>query len=270
VFVIFAMELSSAVQSAVWKRAVGSLVNFSIKQRAGTFVLDPLSVIVVLAMNASKPVGTKLYIGNGFLELHDSSPLQGTVRAWVGENKMNIKLINHPIIFACKHFLQSKHQYLENSDNYTYDDIRFLFEQAKIGLTNLKHTYRKDRELHACVNTYINIITAATEMKSESTEILNMLIMLKLSDIASLPSSNVPNNNPDVTVGGAAHVKSNLYDELHRSWDINKIRTVIGMLKELSTATPFSKKHIFVAIDAFMMCIHEKTKNTSETVFEVH
>lgn len=256
------MELSSAVQSAMWKRAVGSLVNFSIKHRSGTFVLDPLSVIIVLAMNAFKPVGTKLYIGNGFLELHDSSPLQGTVRAWVGENKMNIKLINHPIIFACKHFLQSKT--CDTNDCYTYDDIRFLFEQAKIGLTNLKHTYRKDRDLHACVNTYINIITAATEMKSESVEILNMLITLKLSDIASLPSSNL-----DVTIGGAANVKSNLYDELHRSWDKNKIGIVIGMLKELNVATPFSKKHIFVAIDAFMMCIHEKTKLTSETVFEV-
>jgi hypothetical protein len=109
-------------------------------------------------------------------------------------------------------------------------------------------------------------------MKSESTEILNMLITLKLSDIASLPDNNISNNKLDATNGGggAANVKSNLYNELHRSWDTNKIRTVIGMLKELNTATPFSKKHIFVAIDAFLMCIHEKTKLTSETVFEVN
>jgi len=211
-------------------------------------------------MNASKPIGTKLYLGNGILELHDAGILQGTVRTWAGENKHSIKLLNHPIIFACKHFFQNK-----GKDNKVPDDVIYLFTKAKEGLENLKHTYREDRDLHGCVNIYINIISSAIEMKKEAIEIYDMLIRLKLSDIVSMPSTA----NGGTSENGAATVKNNLYDELHRSWDSNKLKTIVGMLRELDTASPFGKKHIFVAIESFMMCIHEKTKQTAETVFEI-
>jgi len=277
------MALGSALQSAVWKRAFGSVASFSIKQRPGTFILDPLSVMVVLATNAYKPIGTKLYLGNGILELHDSGLLQGTVRAWVGENKMNIKLLNHPIIFACKHYFQVK------SIKDVPEDIVFLFTQAKKGLDNLKHTYREDRDLNICINTYINIIAATMEMRTEAADVLDMLITLKLSDIVSLPNPRMPARDSESDLQsqteqtqheperersaerfGAAQVKGNLYDELHRSWDKNRIDTVIGLIKELEYASPFGRKHVYVAIDSFMMCIHERTKQVSETVFDVN
>ena len=271
------VELSSAIQSTLWKKAMGSMI--SIKQRPGTFVLDPVSVITTLAMNAFKPIGTKLYLGNGILELHDAGLFQGTVRAWACESKDSIKLLNHPIIFACKHFFQNK-----SKDHKVSPDIIFLFKKAKEGLENLKHTYREDRDLHGCLNTYMNIIASSIEMKKEAHDVLDMLILLKVSDIVSMPShssSALPgsssgsssasstsngNNNHE---NGAATVKNNLYDELHRSWDSNKLTTVINMIRELETASHFGKKHIYVAIESFMMCIHEKTKQTAEIVFEI-
>jgi len=252
------MQLGSALQSIVLGRAVSSIMNITIKQRTGTLVLDPLSVIVILATNSAKPIGTKLYFGNGILELHDAGVLQGTIRTWVGENKMAIKFLNHPIIYACKHFFQFKRT------AEVPRDIIFLFQKAKQGLENLKHTYRDDRDVHAFVNTYINIITASIEMKSETSDVLNMLITLKLSDIAYLPSEADSN----VSIG-PANIKNNLYEELHRSWDANKISTIVCLLREVENATPYGQRNLFVAIDAFMMCIHEKTKERVEIVFEV-
>jgi hypothetical protein len=117
--------------------------------------------------------------------------------------------------------------------------------------------------------------------RSNGTNVLDMLIKLKLSDVVYLPQpsstltpSNTSTSTSNTTIplssnDGPAALKSNLFVELHKAWDANKINTVIGLLKELEHATPFAKKHLFVAIDSFVMCIHEKTKLTTETVFDI-
>lgn len=340
------MDIGATVQSAVWKKAVSSIFKISIKQRPGTLVLDPLSVILVLAINAFKPIGTKLYFGNGILELHDAGFLQSTVRAWCGESKANIRLLNNPIIYACKQFFQHQHR---------TQDIQFLFTNAVHGLENLRHTYREDRDIIAYLNSYINIIVTTMDTTSgTSAEVLDLLLKLKLTDVAianidhdhdhdvtnpitipslshhtyttptqpvsvspssvsSSPSQPQPVSSSNVTqrttclnkdkpaptpaptpaplayrpiesqppqtythstqqqyiTNTAVLLKANLFVELQRAWNPNKIATMIGLLKELDVATPFSQKHIFVALDAFLMCIHEKTKLTIETLFDI-
>lgn len=291
------MDIGASVQSAVWKKAVSSIFKITIKQRPGTLVLDPLSVILVLAINAFKPVGTKLYFGNGILELHDTGFLQSTVRAWCGETKRNIRLLNNPIIYACKHFFHSTHT--------TTEDIHFLFNHAVRGLENLRHTYRDDRDVIAYLNSYINIITTSKDMKAGASDVLDLLLKLKLTDVAidsdtpvnatttpskdkssannarSTPAPSTPATTtslpphqplslvPVPVQDSAAILKANLFIELQRGWSQNKIVTMIGLLKELEFATPFGQKHLFVALEAFLICIHEKTKITIETLFDI-
>jgi hypothetical protein len=207
-------------------------------------------------------------MGNGYLELHDTSLLQGTVRTFYGENKMNVKILNHPIIYACKYWLQLYR--LNNAHGIAIaSDLEYIFKAAQQGLDNLKHTYRDDRDFHAYVNTYSNIISVAIATKDTKTSILDMLITLKLSEIAYLPPQDVSTTSTSApSHASATNIKNNLYEELHKAWDVNKINTIIGLLKELPNATPFGKKNLYTAIDAYLMCIHEKTKNTTNIVFE--
>lgn len=247
------MEIGSSVRSTLWKGAY-NLLQRNMQKTDSTYILDPFSVMVVLASNAYKPTGTKLFISNGRLELHDASIFQGTVRTISGENKMNIKLINHPIIYVCMH-------YFSKSTTSPSEDIVFVFKKAIEGLENLKHTYRDDRDIKASINSYINIISSCFDSKHEVIDILEVILRLKLSDVAYGSAANETNS--------VTSVKSNLFEELHKNWDINKIATSIGILKELENATPYGKQLMFTALDSFMAYIHEKTKQTIENVFEV-
>jgi hypothetical protein len=280
------MEVASKIKSALWSKALVPLLkwNLSYSCEEGNYILDPFSVIAVLASNAFKPIGTKLSIFNGRMTLHDTSMIQSTMRTIYGDTKMNVKLLHFPVIYACKHYLK------RGGVVSIPPDMAFLFIKAKKGLENLKHTYRDDREIRACINTYINIIQSCFEEKEDSIEFLNMLLRLNMVDFMQdnqpephLLSSSPPSLNSIEGIGmvgvggdiescgrkGSIDVKSNLFEELHRSWDINKISIVIGMLKELELASPFGKEHMFAALESFMMVIHEKTKQISETMFEI-
>jgi hypothetical protein len=255
------MEITSSIRSALWSKTVAPLLKWNFATE-GTCILDPLSVIVVLASNASKPIGTKLSISNGKLKLHDSSVMQGAVRTIYGDSKTDLKLLHYPIIYACKHSLRR---------DPISDDMNFLFQRAMKGLDNLKHTYTDDREIRACINTYINIIKSCFETGTgtgPASEFLDMLLRLNMMNVDRDREAD-PDSTALVPRPRGSDVKSNLFEELHRSWDANKIAIVVGMVRELDEATPFGREHIFVSLDNFMVFIHEKTKQISDSVFEV-
>lgn len=213
------------------------------------FILDPLSVVVTLAINAFKPIGTKLALYNGCLHLHDSGVMQSTVRTFSGDSKTNIKILNHPLIYACKQFF--------NNDEKPPEDIVYLFKTAKLGLDNLLYTYNDDREIRTCLNTYINIVNSVTTMEKINYEMIDMLLKLNVGSADITSHINI-----------AGEVKNNLIDTLNKTWTINKISIVINLLKEFENATPYSENYLFQAIDSFMMCIHEKTREKTHVVFE--
>ena len=74
--------------------------------------LDPLSIIVILAINSYKPIGTKISIYDNKLFLSEKSILQGSIRSLYGDKKTDIKLLYLSILFACKLFLERNNKYL--------------------------------------------------------------------------------------------------------------------------------------------------------------
>lgn len=205
------------------------------------WVLDPTSVMIALAINGFKPVGTKLSISEGKVLLHDVSMLQGTIRTFYGESKVNIKVLHFPIINACRYY--AKHE----SDN---PDMQFLFQKARRGLENLWHTYHEDRETRTCLNTYMNIMQTAVTNGPKSLEMLDMLVSLDIADV---------DKEKD-----AAEVRKGVSDKLHKAWDANKITIAVGLIRELDTATPASRQHLFDSIDAFMAMMHGRCRVMTE------
>ena len=123
--------------------------NKNINQKL--FVLDPLSVIIKLAIFSNKSVGTKFRIQDNVIYIQEPGYFQSICRIYYNVNKTEIQYLYNPIYFACQHFLSSK--FTDKTPN-----IRKLFSSAIQGLIKLKETYKSCHLVVLCVNYYISII----------------------------------------------------------------------------------------------------------------
>lgn len=115
------------------------------------FVLDPLSVIVKLAIISNKPVGTKFHIVDNVIHLQEPGLFQSIVRYYFSANKTEIQYLYNPISLACNHFLNVK--YAEKNPA-----IKKLFKCALHGLDKLKETYVDCPIIVLCLHCYSNHI----------------------------------------------------------------------------------------------------------------
>ena len=122
------------------------------------FLLDPLSVIIKLAILASKPVGTKVCIHNNVLSFQEPGPFQAFCRIIYNMNKSDLHFIYNPIQLACIHFLS------ENSVK-TRPRMRNLFSYAQKGLEKLMETYRSNSTIRHSLNYYHAIIANHIDSK---------------------------------------------------------------------------------------------------------
>lgn len=115
------------------------------------FVLDPLSVIVKLAIISNKPVGTKFRICDNMIQLQEPGPFQGIARYYFNANKTEIQYLYNPVTIACSHFLNIR--YSEKTPG-----IKKLFKCAANGVDKLKETYADCPIIILCLHSYSNII----------------------------------------------------------------------------------------------------------------
>ena len=115
------------------------------------YILDPLSVIVKLAILRNKPVGTKLRIGENVFYIQEPGPFQALCRMYFNSGKTYLQYLYNPIQLACSSFLNAR--FRDKTPN-----IRKLFQCAIAGLERLKETYKACPVIVLCLNLYINII----------------------------------------------------------------------------------------------------------------
>ena len=105
-----------------------------------TFILDPLSVIIKLAVIGNKPVGTKILISKNIIYFQEPGPFQALCRMFFKTNKTDLQYMYNPIELACKQFLSKEFVKTEttgvmsvDSDNLTWYLINAVKElNAKI------------------------------------------------------------------------------------------------------------------------------------------
>ncbi len=122
------------------------------------FILDPLSVIIKLAIISNKPVGTKLRIDNNIIYTQEPGPFQAFCRYIFNNNKTDIQYLYNPIELACQHYL-TKSVIQQNPK------IKDLFKCAQNGLLRLIETYKSCSVMRLCLNYYYSIITNHLEEK---------------------------------------------------------------------------------------------------------
>jgi hypothetical protein len=129
---------------------MNSNIEINSKNESKQYILDPLSVIIKLAIISKKNNGTKISISNNILYIQDFNILQPFIRYYFKSNKSDLNFLYNPIELACKTFL--------NSDKYNQPSIKHLFQSALRGLAKLKETYKKCSIIIICLNFYSNLI----------------------------------------------------------------------------------------------------------------
>ena len=117
-----------------------------------TFILDPLSVIVKLAILSNKPVGTKLLIQNNVIYFQEPGPFQSICRMLYKSNKTDLQYLYNPINIACLHFLSKS--FVEKTPR-----IKNLFLCAQNGLKKLIETYKSCSIITITLNYYYVLLS---------------------------------------------------------------------------------------------------------------
>jgi hypothetical protein len=115
------------------------------------YILDPLSVIIKLAIISNKSIGTKLRIDNNIIYIQEPGPFQGFCRFIFKSNKSELNYLNNPIELACK-------KYLNKETIEKMPKISELFKCAQNGLSRLSETYKNSSIMVICLGFYISLI----------------------------------------------------------------------------------------------------------------
>lgn len=115
------------------------------------YILDPLSVIIKLAILSNKPVGTKICISKNIIYLQEPGHFQAICRYIFSTNKTDIQYLYNPIQLACQTYL-TKDSVKQNPK------LKELFKCAQNGLNRLSDTYKSCSIIRLCINYYETLI----------------------------------------------------------------------------------------------------------------
>jgi len=165
------------------------------------YLLDPLSVIIKLAILGNKPIGTKLLIQNNVVYFQEPGFFQSITRFYYSTNKTDLQYMYNPIYIACITFL-SKESVAKTPR------LKNLFINALAGLKNLIETYKSCSILTLCLNYYYAIIKNFIE--------------------------NTQNDYLFYKDGLTSLYTKELTDSLNNQWSQEKIKVVLDLISFLT------------------------------------
>lgn len=164
------------------------------------FILDPLSVIVKLAILSNKPVGTKLLIQNNVIHFQEPGPFQAICRLINKSNKTDLQYMYNPINIACLYFLSKP--FVEKTPR-----IKNLFICAQNGLKKLIETYKSCSIITLTLNYYYAILSNHIQQ--------------------------LYNENMFVKDGFTNYYSQTINEALNKQWTDEKIKVVLDIISFL-------------------------------------
>jgi hypothetical protein len=180
---------------------MSSLPENNIKINIKLFILDPLSMIIKLAIIGNKPIGTKILIQNNIIYLQEPGPFQALCRYVLNTNKTDLQYMYNPIQIACQTFLTK--EIIQKTPR-----MKSLFVCAQSGIERLKETYKTCSMICLCLNYYHTIITNFVE------EICNETIFRKDS-MSSMYTKEI-------------------IEKLNTQWEQEKIKIILDLISFLN------------------------------------
>ena len=191
-------------------------------------ILDPFSIIIKLYLYNSKPVGTKISVGNNKMDIQNSTYLQGVWRRYNGDSKNDINILVCPILYACVYYLTS-------TDPETRAIYLPIFNEALQALSNLKQTYANTAIIYN-IEHLINIIQ---------------------SHINNEVSTGIVNTDTPLY-----KIKENIYQHLNEVWTPSRKNILFGFIKEITEVKNIAlKQRLLDGLTVFMDCIDTLVSN---------
>jgi hypothetical protein len=151
--------------SSIAQKLVIENLKSTPKERAD-MILEPLQVMIQLAILGFCPKGTKISISENTLFLQQPTFIQGVLR-WYGRDCRED-------LYYLFHALRRFYLWYKNEDTTTYD---YILERSKYGIKKLIETYDTERSsLIHTLNLYKNILDLESPdlFKSEEVETVNL------------------------------------------------------------------------------------------------
>jgi len=165
------------------------------------FLLDPLSVIIKLAILGNKPVGTKILIQNNVMYFQEPGVFQSITRMFYNSNKTDLQYMYNPIQTACSTFLSKES--IQKTPR-----LQSLFICAQQGLKKLIETYKNCSIISLCLNYYYAIITNHVDQKYNDSIF----------------------NKDSMTI----YYTKDLIDSLNEQWSTDKIKVILDLISFLT------------------------------------
>jgi hypothetical protein len=189
------------------------------------FILDPLSVIVKLAILSNKPVGTKLLIQNNVIYFQEPGPFQSISRMFYKTNKTYLQYIFNPLNIACLHFLSKS--FVEKTPR-----MKQLFICAQNGLKKLIETYKACSILTLTLNYYYAILNNHVQQ--------------------------IYNENMFIKDSFTCYYTSDICEKLNKQWTDEKIKVVLDIITFLTKCDDSSSNA--KSLETIMNGIDEHTR----------
>jgi len=190
------------------------------------FILNPLSVIIKLAILSNKSIGTKIFIDKNVIYLQEPGPFQAICRYILKTNKTNIKFLYNPLQIACETFL-NKESIKEKPE------LINLFQCAQKGINNLIETYKSSSIMRLCLNYYYVILSNYID------KVYNTNIFRK---------DNI-----------TSYYNNEIVESLNKQWTTEKIKFVLNAIEFLMG---FNNPSNYVkSLEDFMDTFDKETQN---------
>ena len=134
-------------------RNIMEILRTKEKERAD-LILEPMQVMIQLALLAHSPIGTKISVSNNILSIQPPSMTQGAYRWWNNDNKDDLYYLFHAIRRYYKWYKSQK------------DEVyQYILAWAVKGLDKLSETYNKadKNNIRHTLALYRNVLDLKTD-----------------------------------------------------------------------------------------------------------
>ncbi len=130
-------------------------------------ILEPMQVMIQLALLKNAPIGSKISVSNNILNIQKPTYAQGLVRWWNGDNKDDLYYLFHAI--------RRYYKWYKQDDNQLYN---YILESAILGIDKLIQTYKHTDKtsIQHTLSLYKNVLDLESEQlfKDENEHTVNM------------------------------------------------------------------------------------------------
>lgn len=188
------------------------------KKERSDMILEPLQVMIQLALLSFSPIGTKVSVSNNILHLHQPSSLQGVYRWYNKDGKDDLHYLFHAI--------RRYYKWYSNNENIIY---QYLLKKGVKGIKNLIETYslKEPTSIIQTLQLYQNILTI------ENHDLFNVT----LEDTVSIDT--VFENIKEVYDDNLLNIIYNTLEMLSKSEEKDRILYIYGLLNII---TPTNNK----------------------------